>query len=150
MGGPYFCGLCGEPCLDDFVLADEDDPGSCYHGLCAQKIARALDPPRQGTNVYCDLCRKEVGHGDSFVVQHPEMVGAFHFDCGRMIVEAFEGYTNEPRGNLREILDRLDATEDLARRTASVWRLWLNDGRRGSINPTTFDAMANLLGMEEA
>jgi hypothetical protein len=118
-----------------------------------------------GTNVYCDMCAKTVGHDDSFVVESVSRVAAFHFECGALVYNAMQaailrdgGNLPAPRGKsapssdwkLREMEERLDAVESLARRTASVWRLWLNDAEKGAVNPGTFDAMKNLLGIEKA
>ena len=131
------------------------------------------------TNVYCDLCEKEVGNDDSFVVDGEVRVMAFHFDCGHQVYASMSRSLvvkeSAARGRavesavasgdfavgsgtnqllppdvwkMREMSERLDATESLTRKVASVWRLWLNDAERGSINPGTFDAMKNLLGME--
>ena len=129
------------------------------------------------TNVYCDLCAKEVRSDDSFVVETPDIVQAYHYECGGLIFDAMDRAstrTRRARGlesqsavasgdlnagdgskqllqpdiwKMREMSDRLDATEDLTKRTAAVWKLWLNDAHRGSINQGTFDAMKNLLGM---
>jgi hypothetical protein len=115
-----------------------------------------------GTNVYCALCEKEVGKDDSFVVENPDVVQAFHIVCGEQIRAAMHKAMEPARGQrkiahsattewrLREIEERLDATEDLTKRTAAVWKLWLSEAGSGSINPGTFDAMRNLLGIEKA
>jgi hypothetical protein len=129
------------------------------------------------TNVYCDLCEKEVGNDDSFVVEHPLRVMALHYDCGHRILAAMSKALAQPAGSdraveanlgdlrvgggtremlgpnawkLRELEERLESTEDLTKRVAAVWKLWLSEAGRGSINPGTFDAMRNLLGMERA
>jgi len=114
-----------------------------------------------GTNVYCAFCEEEVGHDDSFVVETTAIVQAFHYICSDLISEARERArglsveTNKDQSvesvdswKQRELSERLDAVEDMTRKVTSVWRLWLNDAERGSINPGTFDAMKNLLGME--
>lgn len=122
------------------------------------------------TNVYCALCEGEVGRDDSFVVERPDIVQALHFNCGNQISVAMAkaiGSTPAPAREfvpplhdptqhetmaawkMRETEDRLDALEDLTRRVASVWRLWLNDAETGSINPSTFDGMKALLGIEK-
>jgi hypothetical protein len=123
-----------------------------------------------GTNVYCAMCEEEVGKADSFVVETPTIVQAFHFDCARQIQEAMSksvvrGLESTASGDfkagdgtrellppevwkMREMEERLEAVEVMTRKIASVWRLWLNDAERGSINHGTFDAMKNLLGIE--
>jgi hypothetical protein len=131
-----------------------------------------------GTNVYCALCEREVGKDDSFVVETPDVVQAFHYDCGHQIWAAMTRSLGRDRARgrpleserpeelrvgdgtrelvsieawkQREMSDRLDALEDLTKRVSSVWRLWLSDAESGSICPGTFDAMKNLLGIEEA
>jgi len=123
------------------------------------------------TNIYCDLCEEEVGNDDSFAVDGEVRVMVFHFDCGHQVytamsrargiaVESAVASSDFTVGSdtnqlpppdvwkMREMSDRLDATESLTRKVASVWRLWLNDAESGSINPGTFDAMKNLLGMK--
>lgn len=124
------------------------------------------------TNVYCALCEMEVGKDDSFVVETPDIVHAFHFNCGGRISAAMSAAVEPARGQevgefipgehvstehvsqsewrFRKIEERLDATEDLTKRTAAVWKLWLSEAGRGSINPGTFDAMRNLMGIERA
>ena len=122
-----------------------------------------------GTNVYCDLCGTQVVKDDSFVVETDEFVRAFHLQCGAKISLAFRESLDRARGQefvpgehqslqhesmaswkQREMEERLEALEDLTRKVASVWRLWLNDAESGSINPGTFDAMKHLLGIEKA
>lgn len=110
------------------------------------------------TNVVCDLCHEEVGHDDSFVVADAPVVKAFHYKCGRVIEDRM--YRSlEPNANrrpvevsadwrTRELEERVAAAEEQVRKVTSVWRLWLNDARKGAINPGTFDAMRSLLGMD--
>jgi len=127
------------------------------------------------TNVYCDLCGKEVRHDDSFVVETKYVVHAYHNTCGQRIADALVRSLkrdSEPVGSpqacaldfpagdgtrellppdiwkLRDLEDRLAASETLVRQVASVWRLWLSDAEKGAINPGTFNAMRTLLGME--
>jgi len=51
---------------------------------------------------------------------------------------------------IRELRDQLDATTDLARKVRAVWELWLTDAEQGSIDPSTFDSMKAILGMERS
>ena len=102
---------------------------------------------------YCRYCHTMIG--EDWIEVEPGPDGAYHVDCARKISDAYLEQREEIQGkvspgwDLRATNDRLDVVEDLARRTASVWRLWLTDARKGAINPGTFDAMANLLGMDK-
>ncbi len=124
------------------------------------------------SQVYCAVCEGEVGKDDSFVVETPDVVKVLHFNCGHRVQVAMSAAWASARGQetgeftpgehqptehvgqgewrLRKIEERLDATEDLTKRTAAVWKLWLSEAGSGSINPGTFDAMRTLMGMERA
>jgi hypothetical protein len=107
---------------------------------------------------YCDLCKNETGDGDSFSVERGGHVAVFHYECGQQIHLALlksheaDGRSYEAEVSddwkQREAEERLKAVEEQVQRVTSVWRLWLNDAARGSINPGTFDAMKTLLGMK--
>lgn len=55
-----------------------------------------------------------------------------------------------PSNHDRDLLERLEAVEEMTRRVKNVWVLWLNDAQKGAINPGTFHTMKNLLGIDQA
>jgi len=129
------------------------------------------------TNVFCALCEDLVEENDdSFVVTDSKIVQAFHQKCGVKIMRALgdrlvgqlgwsSGVETPPSGiyrrpfeqqtvkkaewKQRELVERIEALEDLTQRVKNVWALWLNDARKGAINPGTFDSMRRLLGIED-
>jgi len=80
---------------------------------------------------------------------------SYCWGCARVIANSFldirktHTVTRSATPNEQELLDRLDAVENLARRVKNVWTLWLNDAQKGAINPGTFHTMKMLLGMED-
>jgi len=125
----FACGLCGEATVQhdaDHVGEIEGAPNAGFHARCAQKIADAL-----------------AARGRPY--EEPAVAsGDLRVGDGTAQLEPLDVWKQ------REMSDRLDALEDLTRRVASVWRLWLSDAESGSICPGTFDAMKNLLGIERS
>jgi len=108
------------------------------------------------TNVFCDLCEKEVGQDDSFVVESGACIMALHYECGREIQTAMtislkrdqaRGHSGETKVNVVATMHDLLPLEARIQRLESVWKLWLNEAERGSISQSTFGAMKTLLGM---
>jgi hypothetical protein len=121
----YFCGLCGEPTDScDVVRAVAHDPGSEYHLQCARQIAAAL--AARGRSIEAAASGDfEAGDGTKQLVPLDEW-------------------------RLRQLEERVEAIESLAKRSASVWKLWLNDAEQGRINQGTFHTMRSLLGIDNS
>lgn len=121
----FFCGLCGDPTDDcEVVRAVAHDPGSEYHIHCARQIADAL--AARGRLV--------------------EAAASGDFKAG----DGTKQLVSPDAWRLRQLEERVEAIESLAKRTASVWKLWLNDAEQGRINPGTFHTMRSLLGIDNS
>lgn len=105
---------------------------------------------------FCRYCGDALDDNCIKIVADDSDTG-YCFDCAEMISTAFVNATSAVSGSgpvtpsahdYRALIDRLDALEDLARRTKNVWVLWLNDAAKGAINPGTFRTMKVMLGMD--
>lgn len=98
------------------------------------------------TNVFCAFCGGEVGADDSFVVDTPKIVQAFHYGCGITVSEAL-AQARRARGRCIEE-NTPDPLAERVKRLEAVWKLWLVEAEKGSISRGTFHAMKTLLGIE--
>ena len=105
---------------------------------------------------YCGLCGEPTEEGDADHVRAVEddPGSGYHVRCAQQIADALAKF-KQARGrcveSTRVALEPrdLEPLESRVRRLEAVWKLWLNDAEKGTINPGTFNTMKTLLGIEE-